>query len=312
VNNTNRINRSFEYLAASTSTYTRSPGKQSFTSALIWALEKLAHHPPREALQASPMFTTSKLAKTIWECPDFPKEQKPSLTTRDVEAWQHIILAPLPADGVASLTPAQNSEDEDECEEEDEDDKPNDQFLSLTFHFKHKQDESELLKKLADHLKKFMRVEPSLHKVQWCGLWGGLAPPPGHRWRDAVRKLKMLQGRSPISPAFPSVNAQNDRLSTQAAHHPQYSPNDERTPLLSDTTSETIKLPDETTSSSFWGRISALFQSFRRSTSADLRVEPASTVSHVGRKDSQKWARRLVERLRSLFYHPTPRVEISS
>lgn len=116
------------------------------------------------------MFTTSKLAKKISECPDFPEEQNPSLTTRDIEAWQHIILAPLPADGVAPLTPAPNSEHEDEGEEEDENNKPNDQFLSLTFHFKHKQDESELLKKLADHLKKFMKVERSLHKVQWGGL----------------------------------------------------------------------------------------------------------------------------------------------
>ena len=175
------------------------------------------------------MFTTSKLAKTIWECPDFPKEQKPSLTTRDVEAWQLIFLAPLPADGVASLTPARNSEDEDEGEEEDEDDKPNDQFLSLTFHFKHKQSESVLLKKLADHLKKFMLVESSLHNVQWGGLWGGLAPPPGHRLRAAVRKVlsnlsQRRLRRSSISPALPSVNAQNDRLSPQAAHHPQYSP----------------------------------------------------------------------------------------
>lgn len=305
--NTNSINRSFEYLAASTSPYTRSPGKQSFTSALIWALEKLAQQPPREASQASPMFTTSKLAKKISECPDFPEEQNPSLTTRDIEAWQHIILAPLPADGAASLTPAPNSEHEDEDEEEDENDKPNDQFLSLTFHFKHKQDESELLKKLADHLKKFMKVEPSLHKVQWGGLWGGLAPPPGHRWRVAVRKLKMLsRGISPISPAFPSVNAQNDRLSPQATHHPQYSPTDERTPLLSDITSVT-------TPSSFWRRVSALFQSFRGSNSAELRAEPGSTVSHVSRKDSQGsqgWSR-LVERLRRFFYCPTPRIEIS-
>ena len=315
MNNANSINRSFEYLAASTSPYTRSPGKQSFTSALIWALEKLAHQPPREASQASPMFTTSKLAKTISECPDFPEEQNPSLTTRDIEAWQHIILAPLPADGVASLTPAPNSEHEDGGEEDDEDDKSNDQFLSLTFHFKHKQDESELLKKLADHLKKFMKVEPSLHKVQWGGLWSGLATPPGHRWRVAVRKLKLKmlsEGISPISPAFPSVNAQNDRLSPQAAHYPQYSPTDERTPFLSDTTSVTIKLPEETTSSSFWRRISALFQSFRRSTSAELQVEPASTVPHVGSKYSPKWAGRLVERLRRLFYRPTPRIEISS
>ncbi|KAN0102624.1 hypothetical protein V8E51_010937 [Hyaloscypha variabilis] len=57
------------------------------------------------------------------------------------------------------------------------------------------------------------------------------------------------------------------------------------------------EFPYLTTPSSFWKHLSALFQSFRGSTSAELRVELASTVSHVSRKDSQKWARGLVERL---------------
>lgn len=303
--------RSFEYLAASTTPYTRSPGKSSFTSALIWALEKLAHQSPREDSQWSPMFTTSKLAKKISECPDFPEEQNPSLTTRDVEAWQHIILAPLPREGVSALTPAPNSEDEDgnededEDEEEEEDNKPVQQFLSLTFHFKHKEDESELLKKLADHLKKFMKLEPSLHKVQWGGIWGELRPPPGHRWREAVRKV---MSKSPVS-RFPSNLVQSGSLSPQTGHLLPSS-STESTPLLSDASS--VKFKEELTTRSLWSHISSFFRNFRKPNLAEPQGQPASTVSNPGRQDSRKWTRRLADKLRNLFYRPLPRIQISS
>ncbi|KAH8790381.1 hypothetical protein F5882DRAFT_401411 [Hyaloscypha sp. PMI_1271] len=292
--------RSFEYLAASTTPYTRSPGKSSFTSALIWALEKLAHQSQREDSQGSPMFTTSKLAKKISECPDFPEEQNPSLTTRDVEAWQHIILAPLPREGVSVLTPAPNSGDEDENEdedEEDEDDKPVQQFLSLTFHFKHKEDESELLKKLADHLKKFMKLEPSLHKVQWGGIWGESQPPPGQRWREAVRKV---MSKSPVS-SFPSNLVQSDSLSPQTGHLLPSS-STERTPLLSDASSVTFE--EGHTTQSLWSRISSCFRIFRKPNLAEPQGQPASTVSNPGGKDSKTWTRRLADKLRNLFYRP--------
>jgi hypothetical protein len=317
VNNADSIARSFEYLAASTTPYTRSPGKSSFTSALIWALEKLAHQSPREDSQWSPMFTTSKLAKKISECPDFPEEQNPSLTTRDVEAWQHIILAPLPREGVSALTPAPNSEDEDENEdggededegedeEEDEDNKPVQQFLSLTFHFKHKEDESELLKKLADHLKKFMKLEPSLHKVQWGGIWGELRPPPGHRWREAVRKV---MSKSPVS-RFPSNLVQSGSLSPQTGHLLPSS-STESTPLLSDASS--VKFKEELTTRSLWSHISSFFRSFRKPDLAEPRGQPASTVSNPGRQDSKKWTRRLADKLRNLFCRPLPRIQIPS
>jgi len=149
------------------------------------------------------MFTTTKLAGTILEAPGFPPEQKPSLTTRDADGWQHIILAPLPREGFS--TPVPNAEDDDD------DDKPVPQFLHLTFHFKANQDEMQL-KKLADHLKKFMKLEnTTLHKVEWGGIWG----TPGHRFREAVHKV-LAHVHSPVSrlkpPIMPSTSLQNERL----------------------------------------------------------------------------------------------------
>lgn len=122
------------------------------------------------------MFTTSKLAAKICEAPGFPTDQKPSLTTRDIDAYQRIVLAPLPFPG----DPAQVVDDDDE-----DDIKPTPECLDLTFFFKTKQDPKEL-KKLADHLIKFMKFDDtSLHKVQWSGI----RPPAHSRFRAVVNEL---------------------------------------------------------------------------------------------------------------------------
>ena len=81
--------RAFEYLAAtSAKSTTRAPGKHSFTSALIWSLEKLA--------AKGEGFTTSKLICTISnDAPDFPKDQEPRLSERHGTCLRRIVLAPL-------------------------------------------------------------------------------------------------------------------------------------------------------------------------------------------------------------------------
>jgi len=302
------ITRSFEYLAASTTNYTRSPGNESFTSALIWALERLAQKPSRAGPQATPMFTTSKLAKMICDAPGFPSDQKPSLTTRDVDAWQHIILAPLPREGLSASVPTPSAENGEEDEEEDEGDKPVPQSLSLTFHFKQKQDEADL-KKLADHLKKFMKLDnASLHKVHWGGLWGGWRPHPGHRFREIVGRV-MAHAHSPVSrlkdSTFPSSSGQSDRLYPQVWHHPSHSPT-ERAPLLSDTSSVTLE--EETTTWNIWSRMFSFFRSFGKVTSSEPQGRPNSTISNGRRKKSKKWTSRLMDRLRIIFNRSPPTV----
>ncbi|KAE9365616.1 hypothetical protein N431DRAFT_563478 [Stipitochalara longipes BDJ] len=232
--------RSFEYLAASTSSYTRSPGKESFTSALIWALKKLARQSAQATSQASTMFTTSKLAKTICDCPDFPQGQSPSLTTRDIDAWQHIILAPLPREGVSTRTPTPSREHENDDEEEDEDYKPIPQFLSLTFQFKHKQDAMQF-KKLADHLKKFMKVDnTSLENVQWGGIWSGEAQQPSHRWRHAISRLRERENERKEKSTFSPAYGQSDTLSQTMGHDSPHS-STESTPALSSTSSDILE-----------------------------------------------------------------------
>ncbi|KAG4435036.1 hypothetical protein IFR05_009492 [Cadophora sp. M221] len=265
--------RSFEHLAASTTPYTRSPGDHSFTSALIWALKDLA-----SPSQESPMFATSKLAKRIYDAPNFPQEQKPSLTTRNVDALHHIILAPIPRDGsVGAAVPANVDDDEEEVESEDESDKVVPQFLSLTFQFKEAQDDADL-KKLADHLKMFMKLDTGLQKVQWGALWDGSGPPPGSRMRDIVKKF-MASDQSPISArskwGMISSAVRRKRLPESNRDRGvllEPEPSDEREPLLSGASSDTCDVGDSPKSDadenerfpkmdhSFGGKVKGYFQ----------------------------------------------------
>ncbi|KAL8818522.1 MAG: hypothetical protein Q9223_002864 [Gallowayella weberi] len=81
--------RCFEFLGATSSGgTTKAPGKQSFTSGLIWALAVLAKESGR--------FTTSTLANKIRDAPNFPSKQVPILYERnDLASLQRIVIAPL-------------------------------------------------------------------------------------------------------------------------------------------------------------------------------------------------------------------------
>lgn len=76
----------FEYLGACGSDQTtQGPGPDSFTSALIWALEQLSRDGP---------FSTSALQRKIIHAPKFPKKQVPHLGPRLCAPTDFIMLAP--------------------------------------------------------------------------------------------------------------------------------------------------------------------------------------------------------------------------
>ena len=70
--------RLFEYLAAAKDQGTTPvPGEQSFTSALIFALEDLVQQ------KKEGRFTTLELLREIKHAPNFPKDQHPGLSERE-------------------------------------------------------------------------------------------------------------------------------------------------------------------------------------------------------------------------------------
>ena len=85
--------RNFEFLGATTAQgLTRIPGPFSFTSALIWALYKLASDKGE--------FTTSQLYHAISQAPNFPKDsQTPILTEKGEPSLTRLCLAPLLPEG---------------------------------------------------------------------------------------------------------------------------------------------------------------------------------------------------------------------
>ena len=88
--------RSFEYLGATDATgTTKVPGKDSFTRALIYALESLVKQ------RADGRFTTVELLNQIkTNAPDFPKDQNPKLLNREKEnSAGRIVLHPLRKEG---------------------------------------------------------------------------------------------------------------------------------------------------------------------------------------------------------------------
>ena len=105
--------RLFEFLAATThEASTRAPGKDSFTSALIYALEKLVKGRP------DGRFTTVELLQTITnEAPGFPKDQTPVISDRQHNAEAgRIVLHPLPKDGSSTQVTAKESANIDPAE----------------------------------------------------------------------------------------------------------------------------------------------------------------------------------------------------
>ena len=173
-------------------------------------------------------------------------------------------------------TPPERKEDGDEDEgkdeDGDEDDKAVPQFLTLTFHFKYKQDEDQL-KMLADHLKKFMKLDnTSLQKICWDSLSSGKSQPLSSRWREAVSRVmaSSKMGNSTFAPS----NFQSDLLLQRVGRDsPQSSA--ESTPQLSDTSSDVLD-EEATTRSSTYSSVSAVdtLRDLGRSSIAREKREP--------------------------------------
>ncbi|RDL32075.1 uncharacterized protein BP5553_09477 [Venustampulla echinocandica] len=266
--------RSFEYLAASSEPVTRSPGPTSFTSALIWALKKLATPDPQLPVppsQTVPIFTTSKLAAMICNAPQFPPGQKPSLNDRGTETYQRIVLSPLP-----ELCMRDNTSSSAKVEDNPGGTWPTDptDCLTLELSFREMQDEATI-KKLADHFTKFMKFDnTSLCRVRW----EGISPfRPADQLRKAVHLvMKRKRGASNLSHSESKTDRLSPRISLEA-------PNGMVTPLsLTDTI---LRSPIESAPPTPTENMPLLPQHPQRSQSVDCRKKGfiSRSVSFVRR-----------------------------
>jgi hypothetical protein len=148
--------RNFEFLAATGhSTTTPVPGPRSFTSALVWALEKL--------VASKIPFSTMELFNQIGnEAPNFPKKQIPILRQRYELTDRRLMLAPIPKDG--ELVPAETTPSVEKHKEAVK------EFLDLRFFFDKRptdEDVQGLSKELKDLIDK---GAIATSRIGWVGL----------------------------------------------------------------------------------------------------------------------------------------------
>ncbi|MCJ1423613.1 Phosphatidylinositol-4-phosphate 5-kinase [Sticta canariensis] len=148
--------KSFEFLGACCSgNQTRSPGEESFTTALIWALNALLENHIR--------FTVAQLSRKIREAPNFPKDQYPVQLDRSYNAIERIVLAPLAeTDGKTEATPNDSNDTND-----------NQGHLTLKFVFD-KVPSTQTIKTFAKSLD--LAIRKNEIPIKRIG-WGGFQPP---------------------------------------------------------------------------------------------------------------------------------------
>ena len=147
----------FEYLgAAGAKETTKIPGEDSFTSALIWALETLVKRQPEGR------FTTSDLANEITKHKDFPRDQKPVLYERQIMGAYG---------GRIMLQPLQNSESEPQTPSKDNANPGNRHTVSLHWEFSRKPSKYDIERlghEVNDLLERNWNL--GLGQVRWGGI----------------------------------------------------------------------------------------------------------------------------------------------
>jgi hypothetical protein len=181
-------NRNFEFLAATGhSTITPVPGPSSFTSALVWALEKL--------VASKVPFSTTELLNQIGNAaPHFPKKQYPILKERYNSSDRRLMLAPIPKEGdfvpTESKAPAEKQK---EILKE---------ALDLRFYFNKRPCEDQI-KRLSKELKDLLdKGTIPASKVSWVGLRSkDIVKEAAMKWRSYRKPSVTLQpNRSNLSP----------------------------------------------------------------------------------------------------------------
>lgn len=142
-----------------------SPGKESFTSALIWALEVL--------LEDQKRFTVAQLSRKIRLAPYFPPDQVPVQLDRCFNAIERIVLAPLAKPDENTKAPLNDSNDTTD----------NQGHLTLNFVFD-KSPSKSMIGDFAKALDSAMRRHQI--PVKRIG-WGGFQPPRNKAFHAAAK-----------------------------------------------------------------------------------------------------------------------------
>ncbi len=183
-------------IAATDQGSTPPPGDESFTSALIWALESLVEEG---------RFTTNQLANIITEAPKFPKNQRPVISNRNRNnnaSPGRIMLYPLRK----ATSNVQNPSKEDTL-----DDLARRQILSLDFEFDAKPTETQI-----GHLAEKINEMFEYSSVKVNGIrWGHMrskAVKAAAPFIDSLRRIRSNSGSGRLLAPFNTFHGSQDTL----------------------------------------------------------------------------------------------------
>lgn len=180
--------RSFEYLAATGAmSGTPVPGKTSFTSALIHALEYLIEEKPEGR------FTTDEILRAIRSYKEFPADQTPILSDREHNNAQgRIMLHPLQVEGSKINMPLKGPEAMVPAER---------QTMTLHFDFGEKPSMTNVERLGCELNKIFERNTLGVNGVRWGGLRTkqSMVAQVVSTLKDRVRRSSIRRERASIS-----------------------------------------------------------------------------------------------------------------
>ncbi len=172
--------RSFEYLAATEEMgFTKVPGKDSFTRALIYALEALVEE------RTDGRFTTVELLNKIkTDAPHFPKDQNPMLINREKKhSAGRIMLHPLQKPG---------SDDESSGKEAASLDAFKGHVLTLHYDFPEKPSQT-YIEMLGRELNGFFRQNVGVNRVRWGGMRPSMAARAAKSFYAPLRRRASMR-----------------------------------------------------------------------------------------------------------------------
>lgn len=205
--------RSFEYLAATDENgFTKVPGKDSFTSALIYALETLVNE------RENGRFTTVELLNKInSDAPHFPKEQNPMLFKREK-------IFPT---GRIMLHPLQTAGSDDEPLRQERKNSENLTGTTLTLHYDFIEKPSQAyIEMFGKELNDFFDHNPSVNRVRWGGIRQSMVARAANKFRRAglerVRRKSTINSNTRLSinkldPPTPYSSDQHSPQTTEPA-----------------------------------------------------------------------------------------------
>ena len=211
--------RSFEYLAATEEMgFTPVPGKDSFTRALIYALEALVNE------REDGRFTTVALLNKIKnDAPHFPKDQNPMLINREKKfSAGRIMLHPLQKAG---------SDDESSQKRAASLDPLKGHALTLHFDFSEKPS-STYIELLGRELNEFFERNIGVNRVRWGGMRQSMVARAAKSFQAGLRRRRRASMR--LQEANSSTGLSHARLAENALDPLTPSSSDQHSPRITD------------------------------------------------------------------------------